>query len=68
MTPSEGQRAAAQESGSEPDSGPAGPAGRGCCCPAGGQWRLCLGLNHCAKVRRSLQAGGAGQRGHAQDG
>lgn len=66
MMLSESQRAAAQESG--PDSGPAGPAGMGSCCPAGQQWWLCPGLTHSAQVRRRLQAGLAEQRGQAQDG
>lgn len=53
----ESRRAAAQESGSEPDSGPAGPAGMGSCCPAGQQWWLCPGLTHSAQVRGRLQVG-----------
>lgn len=38
MMLSETQWAAVQEFGSEADSGPAGPAGMGYCCPDGQQW------------------------------
>lgn len=48
--------AAAQESGSEPDSGtePAGAAGMGSFCPADQQRCLCSGLSHSAEVKRTL--------------
>lgn len=48
--------AAAQESGSEPDSGTesAGAAGMGSFCPADQQRCLRSGLNHSAEVRRTL--------------
>lgn len=59
MMLSENPRAAAQESGSGPDSGPGpvGAAGMGSWHPAGQQWWLCQGLTHSAQVQRRLQVG-----------
>lgn len=59
MMLSECYGAAAQESGSEPDSGTetAGAVGMGSFCPAGQQWRLCPALTWSAEVRRTLQVG-----------